>query len=90
MAAKAGEVLKMTVLELGGSDPYLIPEDADLERGTRIASEKLEVWVAWGASARRLPKSPLALSGSRSGSLHIGTGSSGTDPAYFPAPNRSR
>ena len=32
MAARAGELLKKTVLELGGSDPYIILEDADLEK----------------------------------------------------------
>ncbi|RYY35757.1 MAG: NAD-dependent succinate-semialdehyde dehydrogenase [Sphingobacteriaceae bacterium] len=36
VAAKAGSLIKKTVLELGGSDAYVILEDADLEQAAEI------------------------------------------------------
>jgi succinate-semialdehyde dehydrogenase / glutarate-semialdehyde dehydrogenase len=39
VARQAGEVLKKCVLELGGSDAYVILEDADLEQAARICAK---------------------------------------------------
>jgi succinate-semialdehyde dehydrogenase / glutarate-semialdehyde dehydrogenase len=39
VAEQAGKLIKKTVLELGGSDPYVILEDVDLKKAAKICAE---------------------------------------------------
>lgn len=61
VAKKAGEMIKKTVLELGGSDAYLILQDADLEAtvATCVASRLINAGQSCIAAKRFIVVEPI-------------------------------
>ena len=85
VARSAGDALKKTVLELGGSDPFVVLEDADLESAisTAVTARTLNNGQSCIAAKRFLVAEPIADEFERRFSVAMGALSVGDplDPA---------